>query len=384
MVKYTHNFDLYNRRFKTVTFGTDKEANDFMEANPNHGVIGIKHGLIHVAHKEDEGKSLWDHMKDQWLEKNVEGSAVTEQFGKLEDLAQGPRIFKNDLGDVMHVHPHSEDHFTTKFETNSGKSWEETHNRNQVRTVLDNFMNKGIRESEMQDQTGEIVEKVLYRNYAEASTMLKQNLANRVLDVLNSKKVDETFLGKVDTGNIMDVLSEAKTKKIDIYHKGKYLWSTTKYSKVKDAVARAKDLLSNKAHMDRQAADTSPFTTTVRAHIAKGIDLSTVKGVFDHAHKLHEDQEEDIKFDEPEVIAETTRKARQVHDIGDDELYATSKSTHYPNNTIFVHQQLKDKEELKKVQDSYPYDKISIHTGKQLKAHKGALSHTSNVFDIFN
>ncbi|MEJ7804384.1 MAG: hypothetical protein WKG03_00465 [Telluria sp.] len=52
-------FIVYGRKFKTVTFQTDDEANAFMGEHTRWGVIGVaKDGAVHVANCDDKGTQL--------------------------------------------------------------------------------------------------------------------------------------------------------------------------------------------------------------------------------------------------------------------------------------------------------------------------------------
>jgi hypothetical protein len=73
--------------------------------------------------------------------------------------------------------------------------------------------------------------------------------------------------------------------KVDIFHKGKYLWSTNKHKTVRDAVAASKEHLSDKKHLNKLMSDDSVYTSLAREHIKGGIALDTVKGKIDHSNR---------------------------------------------------------------------------------------------------
>lgn len=47
-------YGVYGKKFKTRTFNTESAANDFVEANAGHRILGVKDGKVHVAETNDE------------------------------------------------------------------------------------------------------------------------------------------------------------------------------------------------------------------------------------------------------------------------------------------------------------------------------------------
>ncbi|WP_298983432.1 hypothetical protein [uncultured Roseibium sp.] len=59
MTKGTGTVSVMGRRYETITFTTEEEANEFMEAFSGWGVICVEpSGLIHVADKKDKGERV--------------------------------------------------------------------------------------------------------------------------------------------------------------------------------------------------------------------------------------------------------------------------------------------------------------------------------------
>ena len=80
---------LYGRKFKTVAFKTEKEANEFLAKNRDYGALASDKGLHHMAKLSDKGiKESFNESVDPSINKvvaAVKGKKLMQLRKPLED-----------------------------------------------------------------------------------------------------------------------------------------------------------------------------------------------------------------------------------------------------------------------------------------------------------
>jgi hypothetical protein len=85
-------------------------------------------------------------------------------------------------------------------------------------------------------------------------------------------------IAKLEEDCVKHVTEASKPRKIDIYHNGKYLWSTNKHMRVIDAVKAAMEHLSNPDNVDKIKGNRNlPSASEALKH---GVNVNTIKGYF--------------------------------------------------------------------------------------------------------
>lgn len=90
------------------------------------------------------------------------------------------------------------------------------------------------------------------------------------------------------------------------------------------------------------------------------------------------DKTDAIQTAEHEAAKKIEEGLRNRDDIGDDEVYATTKSQH--NDTVFIHDRIRSEADKEKVKKWYPRETVIFMKGSQIKKLK-RVAHTTNVFD---